>query len=333
MLSALGLGSSAFGEVYESGVTQEQVDEVVHCAIKAGVNVIDTAFWYGQGLAEERLGKALQHIPRQAYYVHTKCCRYEKDVDKMFDFSAERTLAAVDDAIARLGCGYLDAMQIHDPEYAPSVDILVEQTLPALQKAKDAGKIKQIGLTGYPLALHRELIERSTVQIDTCLFYCHYSMHDTSLVDSGMLDFLDAKGVGCLNASPLSMGLLTERGPPAWHPATPEIKAVCRDAAMYCKAEGVALPRLAVDFSLRHPRIPTTFLSTNFVEQMERNIDAVRNLGKLSEKEQAVEKHINTTFFEPLGNASWEGVELKAFADLKQRVADGDTNAGTISTI
>lgn len=58
--------------------------------------------------------------------------------------------------------------------------------------------------------------------VDVVLSYCHYGINDSALED--LLPYLKSKGVGVISASPLAMGLLTERGPPEWHPASPELK-------------------------------------------------------------------------------------------------------------
>jgi aryl-alcohol dehydrogenase-like predicted oxidoreductase len=66
----------------------------------------------------------------------------------MFDFTAERVTASVETSLRRMGVSYLDAIQIHDPEFAPSIEIIVNETLPALVKLREAGKVKMIGMTG-----------------------------------------------------------------------------------------------------------------------------------------------------------------------------------------
>ena len=71
----------------------------------------------------------------------------------MFDFSFEKTYQGGLDTLRRLKLECVDSLQVHDPEFAPSVEIILEQTLPALQKLKDEGKIRFVGMTGYPLAL------------------------------------------------------------------------------------------------------------------------------------------------------------------------------------
>jgi hypothetical protein len=78
-----------------------------------------------------------------------------------------------------MACEFL---QVHDMEFAPSLDIIWRETLPALQKVKDAGKARFIGITGYPMDNFRRVIENSPVQIDTILTYCHFTMNDSSLL-------------------------------------------------------------------------------------------------------------------------------------------------------
>ena len=122
-------------------------------------------------------------------------------------------------------------------EFAPSLDMVINETLPALQKVKESGKARYIGITGYPLENFKTVIERSQVKVDTILTYCHASMNDTTLQE--YIPYFQSKGVGIINGSILSMGLLTERGPSSWHPASEEIRGVCKEAVQYCKVNSV----------------------------------------------------------------------------------------------
>lgn len=100
---------------------------------------------------------------------------------------------------------------------------IVNETIPALRKLKEAGKIRFIGITGLPLGIFTYVLDRVPPgSVDVILSYCHYSINDSTLVD--LLPYLKSKGVGVISASPLAMGLLTENGPPEWHPASPELK-------------------------------------------------------------------------------------------------------------
>ena len=165
--SASGGGSDAHWWQDDGDEARGRAREIVHMCLKAGVNLIDTSHWYGQGRSERLLGHALSDVPRAAYYITTKIGRYEKDALGMFDFSYEKTYQAALDSLKRLRLDCVDSMQIHDPEFCPSVDLLLEQTLPALQKLKEEGKVRFVGMTGYPLAVQQEIITRSGVGIDS----------------------------------------------------------------------------------------------------------------------------------------------------------------------
>jgi len=273
--------------------------------------MIDTSHWYGQGRSERLLGHALKGVPRKAYYINSKIGRYDQDPLKMFDFSFAKTYQAVSDTLTRLGLDYVDSMQIHDPEFIPDREILLSQTLPALQRCKDEGLIQYVGITGYPLDMQRDIIERSPVAIDTSLVYCHYSINDTTLVSSGFLDFCKEKEVALINASPIAMGLLAERDPPDWHPASAQTKALCKQAAAYCKSKGVDISKLALHFTLREESIATTLISSTSTTRMQSNLDAVRQT--LSRAEEAALTHLCKNVFRPAGTQSWEGVEIATY--------------------
>ena len=138
-----------------------QARELVLGVLKAGVNMIDSSHWYGQGRSERMLGYALKGVPRSAYYINTKIGRYDKDPMRMFDFSYEKTYQAGLDSLRRLGLEQIDSLQIHDPEFAPSIEVVVDECIPALQKLKAEGKIRLIGMTGYPLELQQEKNEKT----------------------------------------------------------------------------------------------------------------------------------------------------------------------------
>lgn len=109
-VSSLAFGASALAGVFR-GVDPDECVKVVQLALRSGVNVIDTAPWYGHGVSETVLGRALAGVPRRAYYLHTKVGRYNPGPLETFDFSYERTVASVDESLARLGLEYLDTVQ------------------------------------------------------------------------------------------------------------------------------------------------------------------------------------------------------------------------------
>eukprot|EP01062_Namystynia_karyoxenos_P075155 TRINITY_DN72354_c0_g1_i1.p1 TRINITY_DN72354_c0_g1~~TRINITY_DN72354_c0_g1_i1.p1 ORF type:complete len:398 (+),score=129.13 TRINITY_DN72354_c0_g1_i1:78-1196(+) len=334
-VSILGFGASSIGGCFRDDTKREECIEVVRHALRSGVNWIDTAAWYGFGKSEEILGEALKGVPRKAFYIATKCCRYKPEVLQMFDWSKERTLQSVDESLKRLGLDYVDVMQVHDPEYAPSPEVIVQQVIPALAQAKAAGKVKMIGMTGYPLSIHKEVVAANKAAgghpVDTCLSYCHYSMNDSTLV-TDWLPWLKEEQLGLINASPISMGLLSDRGPPAWHPAPENVKAACAAAAAHCRKKGVDISRLAMWYSL-HSRtdIPTTLVSTASIANLQKNIDSV-GYTELGPLEREVLAEIMKEHMEPLNNQTWEGVEVGQWKELAERAKAGEA-VGTLSTV
>ena len=115
-VSCLALGASAFGSVFRETDDSEAI-QVVHDSLKAGINYIDAAPWYGHGKAETVCGKAFKDVPRESYYFATKVGRYEADTLEMFDFSRDRTLRSVEESLARTGLEYLDVVQAHTPAH------------------------------------------------------------------------------------------------------------------------------------------------------------------------------------------------------------------------
>ena len=115
LVSLLTFGASSLAGAFRS-TTEEENERVVVAAVKAGINVIDTAPWYGFGESERILGRALKAVPRAAYYLHTKCCRYQPGVLEQFDFTYDRTIKSVEESLERLQLEYIDTVQVHDPE-------------------------------------------------------------------------------------------------------------------------------------------------------------------------------------------------------------------------
>jgi L-galactose dehydrogenase len=258
-VSVLGFGASPLGGVF-GAIDEREAVKAVHMAIDLGVNFMDVSPYYGLTAAESVLGKALWGIPRDSYYLAAKVGRYG---DADFDFSAERVTASVDESLARLNVEYIDLVQCHDIEFG-SLDQIVDETIPALRRVQETVKVRFVGITGLPLKIFPYVVER--VEVDTVLSYCHYNLYDTALED--LVPYLKDKQLGIINASPLGMGLLTERSIPAWHPAPEQLRAACTTAVQYCRNKGVDIAQLALQFSLSNPDIATTLVGIASPEQI-----------------------------------------------------------------
>lgn len=265
-VSVLSYGASSLGGVFRQTDDSEGIRSV-HVSLDHGINFIDVSPYYGATRAETVLGKALKGVARDRYILATKVGQYGEGE---FDFSAARVVRSLDESCARLGVDHIDLLQCHDIEFA-QVDQIVNETLPALAKLREAGRIGHIGITGLPLKVLVSVLDRvGPGVVETILSFCRFELNDSALGD--LVPYFASKGVGIINASPTGMGLLTERGVPSWHPAPARMIEVARQAVDYCKAEGVDIVKLAVQYSISHPGIASTLVGSASAENMLKNI-------------------------------------------------------------
>jgi L-galactose dehydrogenase len=247
-LSSLSFGASSLGQEFRP-VDLGEALKSVHTALDLGMNFIDTSPFYGRGMSEVLLGVALRGIPRDRYLLGSKLGRYS---GKHFDFSARRVIESVDISLERMGVEYLDIMLCHDIEFVEMSQI-VEETLPALKQVQKQGKVRFVGISGYPMNIFRYVLDRT--ELDVVLSYNHYTLQNTMLAD--LVPYLKAKNVGIMNAAPFSARLLTNATLPPWHKATPEVRETCRRAAARCQSAGVDIAQLAVQYSVAHADLAT----------------------------------------------------------------------------
>jgi aryl-alcohol dehydrogenase-like predicted oxidoreductase len=247
-LSKLSFGASSLGQEFRS-VDLNQAMRCVHVALEQGMNFIDTSPYYGRGLSECLLGKVLPDLRRDSYYLCTKLGRY---APQHFDFSPRRVRESIDISLERMGVDYLDLIVCHDIEF---VDIrqVIHETLPALRAIQQAGKVRWIGISGYPMKIFRQVLEQT--DLDFVLSYNHYTLQNTMLAD--LTPYLQQRGVGILNAAPFSARLLADAPLPGWHKAPPRVRAVRDQVLQRCRQRGWELAKLALQFSVANPNFAT----------------------------------------------------------------------------
>ncbi len=261
-LPVLGFGASSLGQEFRS-VTLDEAVQSVRVALDLGLNFIDTSPFYGRGMSEVLLGVALRDVPRESYTLCSKLGRYDL---QHFDFSAKRVAESIDVSLHRLRTDHLDIMLCHDIEFVPMQQI-VDETIPALRRAKAAGKIRFIGFSGYPQKIFRFICDQTDV--DCVLSYNQYTLQNTRFAEE-TVPYLKAKGIGVMNAGPFSARLLTNAPLPAWLKEPESVKAAARAAAQLCANRGVDIAQLALQFSCGNPDITTTIAGSANPENIRR---------------------------------------------------------------
>ena len=272
-VSNLAFGASSLGGVFH-GIREEEAVEAVHTAVDAGLNFIDVSPYYGHLKAETVLGKALKEIGRDRYVLSTKVGRYGKNGVNYWDYSARRAKESVYESMERLHVDYIDLINVHDVEFA-DLNQVVSETLPALVELKKEGVVGHVGITDLQPENLKWVIEHSEEgTVESILNFCHYCLNDTLLKE--YFDFFEGRGIGVINASPFSMGLLSMRGAPDWHPATPALREACARAARYCDEQGYPIDKLAIQYSTScNGHIATTLFSSANPKNVLKNVEYV----------------------------------------------------------
>ncbi len=262
-VSVIGFGASPLGDVFD--VTDEKEGfRAVHSAIDSGINFFDVAPFYGDTLAEKRLGNALL-TKRKDIFLATKCCRYGNGI---FDFSYNRVLRSIDESLQRLQTDYVDLLQVHDIEFGDREQVLNE-AIPAVLKAKEQGKARYVGFSGLPVRYLAEIARH--VEVDTVLSWGHYTLLDDEINDE-LVPLSQQKGFGLMNAAPLMQRILSDASVPVWQSSPQPVKDLQPVLIQLCRDHGVALSDVALRFSLDHPAIATTIIGMSEQRHVAQNV-------------------------------------------------------------
>jgi L-glyceraldehyde 3-phosphate reductase len=267
---------------------------IVLRAFELGVTHIDLANNYGPppGSAEENFGRMLAgplRGHRDELVVSTKA-GYDMWPGPYGEWGSRKYLtASLDQSLRRMGLDYVDIYYSH--RFDPATPL--EETLGALDQAVRAGKALYVGISSYSAAKTAEAVAILR-QLGTPLLIHQpsYSLLNRWIEEDGLLDVLEAAGVGSIVFSPLAQGLLTDRylnGVPDdsrartsqffdvdWLSADnlAKIRALNDIAA----GRGQSLAQLALAWTLRDPRVTSTLIGASSVAQLEDNVAALDNL-------------------------------------------------------
>jgi len=251
-LPVLSFGASSLGAEFRP-IDLNEAFRAVHTALDLGMNFIDTSPFYGRGMSEVMLGQALKGVDRDSYILGTKLGRYSLE---HFDFSAKRVDESIHVSLHRMNTDHLDILLLHDVEFVKLPQIW-EETIPAVLKAKEQGKVRAIGFSCYPMACFNSVLNHVENDIDCVLSYNQYTLQNTAFADD-LIPRLKDKNIGAINAGPFSARLLTNAELPVWLKEPEEVKAAARAAAKLCADNGVDIAQLALQFSCENPDIAST---------------------------------------------------------------------------
>ena len=266
-LPVISYGASSLGQEFRR-ISIDEALRSCRTAIDLGMDFIDTSPFYGRGMSEVMLGQVLRDIPRDSFTLGTKLGRYDLH---HFDFSAKRVAESIDISLHRMGVDYIDIILCHDIEFVKMQQI-VDETIPAIQKIRDQGKVRYIGFSGYPMKIFPFIIDQ--IDIDVVLSYNNYHLQNTRF--SKLFSYLNERNIGIMNAGPFCARLLTNTSLPNWHKEPEGVRNACKKAAEFCSNHGVDIAQLAVQYCVANTDITTTIAGSA-------NPDNVQNWAKWAE--------------------------------------------------
>ncbi len=266
--SELGLGGAALGQQYGPVSVAEGV-ATVRAALDQGVTFLDTSAYYGEGVSETILGTALQGVPRDHYCLGTKAGRLGRD---RFDFSATGIRRCLESSLQRLQLDHVDLLLAHDIEFAPDLEQIFTETVEVLHQLRQEGKCRAIGMSGYPLPVLSQVIERCS--LDVVMTYCQWNLQNDR-ARSELLPVATKHGAAILNASPLGMGLFAPHGTPPWHPAPRHVHESCQAVVRFLESAGVSPARFALRYCLDQSAVLCTVLGAGRPAELQENLKAL----------------------------------------------------------
>ncbi|MCF6159082.1 MAG: aldo/keto reductase [wastewater metagenome] len=198
-ISTIGLGTWVFGSSHWSGAEKKDCINAAHAAIEHGVNFIDTAPIYGDGLSEEIIGEVLKSN-RNRIIVATKCGLIKDGKRITFNLSPESIEKEVEASLRRLQIDCIDLYQCHWPD----PDTPIEKTMSTLLQLQSQGKIRHIGISNFDLDLLKNALSFAPV----VSLQVQYSLLNRS-IEKDLLPFCREKQIGILAYGPLGGGILS----------------------------------------------------------------------------------------------------------------------------
>ncbi|KAJ55456.1 aldo/keto reductase [Actibacterium mucosum KCTC 23349] len=289
-VSQLALGTAPLGNLLAE-IPEDQAEAAFAAALDAGINYIDTAPFYGYGLAEERAGRALQGRNRSDFVISTKVGRLIRpgersgaevfDGGKSFylakpgmmtqrDYSYDGVMTSLDESLTRLGTDYVDLLHIHDPD--DHFDEAVKGAYPALAKLREEGVIKGVSAGMNQWEMLSNFMDHG--HWDAFLLAGRYTLLDQTGLPELLPKCVDA-GTAIIAGGVYNSGLLADPRPGITYnymPVTEDILAQALRIKAVCEAHDVPLKAAAIQFPLAHPAVPTILTGVRSADEFTENL-------------------------------------------------------------
>lgn len=300
--SPIGFGTAPLGNMYRNIPQQEALD-TVEAAWQQGIRYFDAAPLYGAGLAELRLGEALQHHDRDAYVLSSKVGRRVLDEVEdttlrdlgekgglfehglpnriVYDYSADGTLRAIEESLQRLRTDRLDIVWIHDPArdfHGDAWKEVFQQAMDgaavALTRLREEGVIKAWGLGVNRVQPCEMALQQADP--DGFLIAGRYTLLDHEEALQRLMPASAARGVGIVVGGPYNSGILAGGAHYEYQTATPEVLARVQALRDVAAEHQVDLRAAALQFSLAHPAVAAAIPGASRPERIAENLALAR---------------------------------------------------------
>ena len=300
-VTELGLGTAPLGELFER-VNDDEAASLIEAAWDGGVRYFDTSPWYGRGLAEHRIGRALYRRPRAEFAISTKIGRVLRrplgpnaikdqwlgglEFQTVFDYGYDGVMRSFEDSLQRLGINRVDVLLIHDLDpwdHNPAAlnayfTQLKTSGWRALAELREGGVIGGIGAGLNSLGSIPRFLD--LFDIDFFLLAMRYTLLEQEVLDSEFPRCAE-RGVGIVVGGGYNSGILATGAVPGamynYAPAGPEILERVKKMEGVCARYRVPLPAAALQFPLGHPIVASIIPGAISRAQVEQNLAAFRH--------------------------------------------------------
>jgi len=279
MVTPVCFGTSGLGDMpdtYGYAVDAERAKATMRAVFDGPVNFVDTSRIYGMGRSEERIGAAIRErggLPPD-FVISTKLDRDPRTNA----FDAAQARRSLEQSLVALGLERIDLLHLHDPEHSRS---LAEATgrdgaLRELFRIKEEGLAKAVGLAAGPVTMMIPLLREW--DFDALITHNRFTLANRNA--EAMLDFARSKGIAVLNAAPYAGGVLAKGSSDypryVYQEASAEALDPIRRIEAICARHGAPLGAVALQFSLRDPRVASTICGVSKPERVKQTLDWAR---------------------------------------------------------